>query len=288
MKGLLAVVLLAPTIPLRSQSPEVTLPDKAVRIEEGTFQFTGMRLAPVTVAGAPYVINLGTYMKGSVSNGTTKSWTALGFSLRFFNANGEALGDEVLMLDSITLLPGAATAFKTSTLNPPAGTKKSEFVFRGGSYRAFYEFSLEKPAPSKDLKYSNEFADFELVPDKHGIGLHLRNRSDRALKIDWNQVSFVDGGGQSGGVMHNGVKYADREGMKAPSVIPPSALLEDVIVPTGLVSFGSGTWLTAPLFPDAPLAARYEGATVGLYLPLEVDGKVVPVFFSIRVDHVTY
>jgi hypothetical protein len=64
-----------------------------------------------------------------------------------------------------------------------------------------------------------------------GLSLLVKNSSARGVNIDWNAVTLIDATGKAYGVIHRGVKMADRSGILAPSTIPPGAILEDFVYP---------------------------------------------------------
>ena len=66
----------------------------------------------------------------------------------------------------------------------------------------------------------------------HSFTMSLNNKTDNPIKIDWNQVSYVDISGMSHRIIHSGVKYIGRENPQSPTIIPPTAKIADIVFPT--------------------------------------------------------
>ena len=96
------------------------------------------------------------------------------------------------------------------------------------------------------------------------------------MKIDWSSAAYIDVQGLSHGVIHAGVRLMDKNKPQTPTIIPPGAKAEDIIVPTDSIEFVSGQfggWRTKPFFPDGPAAAHFEGKSFQMYLPLDIKGS---------------
>jgi hypothetical protein len=75
--------------------------------------------------------------------------------------------------------------------------------------------------------------------------------------------------------MHEGVKYINRNEAQPPTIIPPTAQIEDIVYPTDYVNYEEGQnggWREDLLFPDAPSASKFKGQVIGVYMPLQVNG----------------
>jgi hypothetical protein len=117
----------------------------------------------------------------------------------------------------------------------------------------------------------------------------LKNKIDRPIQIDWNATSYVDPMDSALRVMHDGLKYTDRDRPRVPSVIPPSASVQDVIVPIDNVECPSGSgWHTNALFGnhDETRTEIKQGGTFSLLLALVVNGKTENLFVTFEFDHV--
>ena len=127
----------------------------------------------------------------------------------------------------------------------------------------------------------------------------LENKSDHSIKIIWDDAVYVDVRGQSGRVMHKGVKYTDKNQVQPASVILKKSTLSDLIVPTDNVYFEGGRygrgWVSNPLFPNQAdskkklltLTQKYIGKTVKILLPLQIQGTINEYIFSFTIDDFT-
>jgi len=226
---------------------------------------------------------------GEIENRTGLAWNNVDFTVFL----GDKSGREFKTPDG---------CFATSKLGTGA-TESSSCVFSGqfdfGSVRitravrsqgwvtAKYSFSLVSPAASRDLMYMDERVALELFPGERGIGLKIRNKLPDPVKLDWNQSSFVDWHGKSGRIIHDGVRFVERNSLLPPSVIPPGALLEDSIVPVSNIDLVGTMVLTDALFPARlPKAAELKGARVSVLLYLEANGVSRNYMLTVQVDDV--
>ncbi len=151
-----------------------------------------------------------------------------------------------------------------------------------------YRFTMVKPAESESLVYEDDTLKVVFGVSRKGINFTLRNKTEGPLKVDWNQWSYVDVEGKSHKVFHRGVAYKDKETSLPPSTIPPTAALEDVIVPTDYVEWSNleSGYRTLELLPDNSTASTFVGKTLSVFMPVEVNGTVKNYLFSFRVKDV--
>ena len=161
--------------------------------------------------------------------------------------------------------------------------------FKDGAYPAKYIFMMTKPKVNKDLYFEDDFFGVSFSISKEQVGYVLYNKTSNPIKIDWNQVSFVDVLGNSHKVMHSGIKYIDRINPQAPTVIPPTAKLEDIIFPIDYVDYVSGAygvWRELPLFPEAPKAKLFKGKSFSVFMPLEINEVIKNYLFTFKIDDI--
>ena len=70
--------------------------------------------------------------------------------------------------------------------------------------------------------------------------MQIENKSNYSIKIQWDDVAYISSSGQTGRVMHSGVKYIDRNNSQPASVIPKSASLSDIVIPNDNIYYVSG------------------------------------------------
>lgn len=108
-----------------------------------------------------------------------------------------------------------------------------------------------------------------IAAGKENVQFAITNRTDRSIKIIWDEASFVGVDGKVSKVMHIGTKFADRERPQAPSVIPSHQTLEDGAWPNDRVWFSQGHY-------SAYYSVPAEWKHVGLVLPNTTILKVAP------------
>ncbi|AEX86506.1 hypothetical protein Marpi_2133 (plasmid) [Marinitoga piezophila KA3] len=72
------------------------------------------------------------------------------------------------------------------------------------------------------------------------IGIKIENKTDKPVKILWDEVLFTDNKGEASGVIHSGVKYINMDRPQVPSVIPPNGSIDDVIIPKSHIYYYNG------------------------------------------------
>jgi hypothetical protein len=186
------------------------------------------------------------------------------------------------------VLPFGTNYFKASS-RPDAfqSVWKYEVTYEGaGSGKQI--FVMTKPWESRELLFEDQAIRILFSPSEKQIGMVLQNKMHSPIKVDWNNFSYVDIAGLAHGVMHTGVRYMERDRPQVPTVIPPAAMIEDVIVPSDHISYtpgSAGGWSARSLFPGIITEPdRYIGKSFSVFMPLEVEGTVKNYLFSFRIE----
>jgi hypothetical protein len=259
---------------------------KIVATEEGPFQFGDVSIT------RDYT---GARLMGKVTNNTSKHWDLADFEVVLMDASGNKVGSEGFRImdiapgqtKAIGILEGYGESIRVKDFKQ---VSTFDFKFSNGSIPATYVFALSKPVGTGDLSFSDDAITIQFNPTKKQIGFVVRNKSSSPAKIDWNLAAYVDADGASHKVMHEGVKFTDRSNVQPPTVIPPGASAGDLVYPIDYAVYISGRyggWTELPLFPEAPKAKAYKGKTFGVFLPLEIDGRVRNYNFVFTIKDVT-
>ena len=151
-----------------------------------------------------------------------------------------------------------------------------------------YIFTMTKPAASDIGIYEDANIKAEFALSKSRFGFALSNKTDGPIRVDWNQIAYVDPLGDSHKVIHEGVRYMTRNETLPPSVVPPGARISDVIVPSDLVSLRSiGGWEVAEPLPGPEVGLKVlklKGKTISFFIPLDIDGSVKNYNFVFSID----
>lgn len=135
-------------------------------------------------------------------------------------------------------------------------------IFTSCSYVATYSIGLSKvecPANAKHefgetkiiefkhdgiskYRYEDDYIDIVWFVSSTQFNFELRNKSVHTIKINWDDISYVDINSNTGRVMHSGVKYIDRNNSQPPTSIPKNASISDNLLPTDNVYYISGEY----------------------------------------------
>ena len=183
------------------------------------------------------------------------------------------------------------------------------------SYVASYSVGLSAVESPKDAK--QQFGETKVVNfDDNGISKYryeddyinivwyvgakqfnftLNNKSGHSLKINWDDISFVDITGQVGRVMHSGVKYNERNNSQPATTVPKGASLSDLLLPTENVYYVSGQyggWRERYLIPCVyktsedfnKEASSYVGKTMTIMMPIMIENVQNDYTFTFNID----
>lgn len=132
------------------------------------------------------------------------------------------------------------------------------------------------------------------------LSLLISNKTNNTIKVIWDEMLYVDHNNVSGRIMHNGVRYIDRNMSQLPTLIAPGTWLIDDIVPTDNIYFVTGQyggWRTLRLFPEAKEVFTNNDSVlppviidkdVKLILPLMIDNVVYRYSIVFYIDRFTY
>jgi hypothetical protein len=168
------------------------------------------------------------------------------------------------------------------------------------------------PSDSSRYKFEDDLLAVQVGALPTAIHLDVRNKTDRSIKLIWDEASFIDLDGVLSRVMHIGVKFADRNGSQPATVIPGHQRLADDVYPTDRVWYRSASpgltagWQNGALLKPTyaagvvqagqPMAAAPDSFTTAararvgrrfaVVLPFEADGVKNEYTFWFRVDDV--
>ncbi len=159
------------------------------------------------------------------------------------------------------------------------------------SFPTLYEFILVHPANSTGLSYKDSDISINFALDRpyEQLKFSLKNGSLEPIEIDWNALSYIDVSGLSNKVIHSGVQYTEKEKPCAPTVVPPTARIEDFLIPVDHIHFSEAMgWSVSSILPSAPDALLLEGKNLGIFLPLTVGTRKVNYMFSLKINRIVF
>ena len=132
--------------------------------------------------------------------------------------------------------------------------------------------------------YCDNFIDIVIFGDNSEFKFHIKNNTQHTLKVLWEDASFVDIDGSTSKIMHNGVKYSERENAQPPSTIIKGASLDEVAIPTRNVYYSDNLkkWSVNSMYPDKPSNKTKQ---VMLMLPIQIKGVTNEYLFIFDINY---
>ena len=161
-----------------------------------------------------------------------------------------------------------------------------------------YSYELQN-STGKQNEYEDNaiFAVFDVQTKT--INFKIENLTDKALTVIWDESSFVIFN-EANKAAHSETKYINAEQTQVPTIIPPKAFLNDALLPIKNIGYSSGSkyssggWTLDYFLPvwdmglkknvDKILSAK--GKTVGIFLPIEIDGIKNDYYFKFLITDV--
>lgn len=143
-------------------------------------------------------------------------------------------------------------------------------------------------------QYEDDFIKIFWYVSSEQFNFEITNKSDYTMKLNWDDMSYVDENGKTNRVMHSGVKYTERNNSQPASVLPKNASLSDILLPTDNVYYVSGSyggWNEKNLFPsyssnEDAQASPALGKTVRIVFPVIIQDVTNEYIFEFSVDSV--
>ena len=185
----------------------------------------------------------------------------------------------------------------------------------GTTYQARYAVglnSVESPADAKqqfgetkvvnfteaDLtkyRYEDDYIDIVWYVGTKQFNFTLKNKSNHTIKINWDDISYVDIRGNTGRVMHSGVKYIDRNASQPATSVPKGASLTDILLPVDNVYYVNGQYggwrekLLIPAYYQSKEAMEteaptYVGKQMKILMPISIENVQNDYTFVFNID----
>ena len=133
--------------------------------------------------------------------------------------------------------------------------------------------------------YEDDFIAITWYVNSEQFNFTLKNKTQHTIKINWDDISYVNYNGYTQRMMHAGVKYIDRNASQPSTMIPKGATISDLLQPTDNVywidatRYNSGRWAATPLIPNtynnevtpASVASQYIGKTMTILMPIYIE-----------------
>lgn len=177
-------------------------------------------------------------------------------------------------------------------------TQKAQYIFSLEDIQRPKEVLSQYGASSfRQLTFEDDLCKITFSPEERGIGFDLINKSNRTIKILWDEVAYVDQYRSSHRVLHLGTKFIHSDRPQPISAVPANAKLDDLIVPadyaewttTTSIWFGTKTsgWQIRPLFPKAFGFFATGSLSEFKTFVSDLDNKLIAVSLPMKVGNYT-
>lgn len=173
--------------------------------------------------------------------------------------------------------------------------KSYNLSFRDALYDIQYRFTMLKPISTDEMSFDDASLSFKFSIDPKGIACSIRNKTADPISVNWNVISYVDSSGDAHKVMHSGIRLMDKEAPQTPTLIPPTARINETLFPTDYIVSGSEGLSQKPVWPDTGYVSKdeshlktLEGSTFSIFMPIEVGGKTKNYSFVFKIVSVLY
>lgn len=135
--------------------------------------------------------------------------------------------------------------------------------------------------------YCDNVINIVISADSKQFYFVLKNVSDNSIKLIWNEASFVNLNGSSCRVMHDGIKYKDRNGDQPSSVIIKGAKLLDIIIPNDNVEFLDLSWLglKSEWVINDMFSSKDANGHISIMLPIQIKDTINEYIFVFSIRH---
>lgn len=144
--------------------------------------------------------------------------------------------------------------------------------------------------------YSDDILDIVWSIGYTQLDFALTNKSMYNMQIVWDEAIYVDQTGQSGKIMHAGIRYTDKGQPMANTSVAASSTLSDCIIPVSSVRYGQYTgWFQANLLPSfhkekqvvLDTANSLIGSYIRVVMPIMIQGVKNEYTFVFKVNGFT-
>ena len=137
---------------------------------------------------------------------------------------------------------------------------------------------------TSSLTANNSMVDVEWTPADEMLSVKLTNKTNAPIKIHWDEAVFVNVFGESFGVIHGDIKFAEKEKAQTYTIVANQSYIKDVVLPKDYVkrsTAGTG-WIIEPMLPtkdfrESDLIQKGKaliGKTMRLIIPIEFNNTI--------------
>lgn len=180
-------------------------------------------------------------------------------------------------------LYGAAYHIGLSSVESPVDAKQ-QF---GETKIVSYADSISK------YKYEDDYIDIVWYVTKDRFNFELKNKTNHTMKINWDEVTYVDPFGGAKRVIHQGIKYIDRDKSQPSSTIPRGTRVTDCLIPSENIYYHNywKQWTQHNVIPIEytseeqlkSVALNYTGKKLLIMMPIKIENTQNDYIFEFEV-----
>lgn len=270
-------------------------------VQDGMFSFDNLQLY-AEKDGYTDSVHLNLY--GSVTNKTSTNWKKSTFGVAFLDKDNNVIYSDNLIVwnlgkDLMGRIGKDVPSYssygswfvydKPMVLSRIKDIVKIKIISFDGEPTTTPILQMIKPSINDDLYYSDDYiaVQFSLRKGDSSFGIALTNKTGNAIRIDWNQISYINLSGTASPIIHEGVKLIDGQKGQIATMVPPTAKIVDVIAPVSNYYYQDGSgWKYIPLLPEGRLAYSAIDKPFSIFMPLEINGGSVNYLFSFKISSI--
>lgn len=197
----------------------------------------------------------------------------------------------ILLCATTMLLASCGSLFKVTTYDVALKTVESPSNSKI-KYGETKVVKIDQDGLSK-YQYEDDYIKIFWYVSAKQFNFDLTNKSDYTIRLNWDDMAYVDPDGNTRRVMHSGVKFIDRNNSQPSSVLPKNASLSDVLMPTDNIYYSSSLgWIESPLFPkysdnETAQTSPVLGKTVRIIFPIIIQDVINEYVFEFIIDSVS-
>lgn len=138
--------------------------------------------------------------------------------------------------------------------------------------------------------YNDSIADIKWYQGKTRFVLLLENLTKKTMKINWDEMTYVNPLGRAERLWHAYGRYIESDKEQVPTIIPSEKSILEPIIPVDNIYFNNGwkeQYLLVYRTEDQKQLNNYFEKPVQIYLPIYVGEEKVEYIFNFTISEIT-
>jgi hypothetical protein len=138
--------------------------------------------------------------------------------------------------------------------------------------------------------YNDSIADIKWYQGKTRFVLLLENLTKKTMKINWDEITYVNPLGRAERLWHAYGRYIESDKEQVPTIIPSEKSILEPIIPVDNIYFNNGwkeQYLLVYRTEDQKQLNNFFEKPVQIYLPIYVGEEKVEYIFNFTISEIT-